>query len=99
MKAPHDLGGDPAGPIDTGEHEKAFWEYRVDAIRNLTRNLVFTDEVRRMQEGLGKEMYDRLSYTERQIAGYTQLLLEKGIVTTAEIARKLAEIDEREKNA
>lgn len=99
MKAPHDMGGDPAGPIETDEHEKAFWEYRVDAIRNLTRHLVLTDEMRRMQEGLGKELYDKLSYTERTITSYAGMLLQKGILTTADLTRKLAEIDEREKNA
>ena len=97
MKAPHDIGGDPAGPIDTADHEKAFWEHRADAIRNLTRHVARTDEMRRAQESLGAELYEELSYTERQVAAMVQIFLEKGVLTTAELAAKMAEIDARER--
>jgi len=97
VKSPHDIGGDPAGPIDTADHEKAFWEHRADAIRNLTRHVARTDETRRVQESLGRELYDQLGYTERQITAMVQLFLEKGILTTAELAAKIAEIEARER--
>jgi hypothetical protein len=97
VKAPHDVGGDPGGHYDPADHEKAFWEHRADAIRNLTRHIARTDEMRRIQEGLGRELYDSLGYTERQITSFVQVLLEKGVVTTAELAHKVAEIEAREK--
>ena len=64
-KNPADMGGEPAGPIDTTEHELAFWEWRVDAIGQLLRpwgaNLTNTHEGRRAIEALGEE-YEKLSY-------------------------------------
>ena len=97
MKAPHDIGGDPGGPIDAADHEKAFWEHRADAIRNLTRHIARVDELRRIQESLGRELYDTLGYTERQMTSLVQVFLEKGILTTAELAHKIAEIEARER--
>lgn len=32
MRGVHDLGGVPAGPIDRSEHERTFFEQRVDAM-------------------------------------------------------------------
>ena len=90
------MGGDPAGPIDTEDHEKAFWEHRADAIRNLTRHIGRTDEMRRIQESLGTELYHKLSYTERSVTSLVQLVLEKGVVTSPELAQKIAEIEARE---
>ena len=97
MKSPHDIGGDPEGPIDTGDHEKAFWEHRFDALSNLTRHLARTDERRRAQESLGRELYDTLSYSERGVAAMVTVFLEKGVITTAELTRKLEEIEARER--
>lgn len=91
------MGGDPAGPIDTADHEKAFWEHRADAIRNLTRHIGRVDELRRIQESLGTELYHKLSYTERSMTSLVQLFLEKGVLSSAEIAQKIAEIEARER--
>lgn len=93
MKAPHDIGGDDAGPIDTSDHPKTIWEKRIDAIVSvLNRKLIRTDEGRRGREMLGGELYRSLSYSERIIATTAQLLLEKGVITSAELADKLEEI-------
>ena len=35
MRRHHDMGGEPAGPIDRHEHDLAPWEKRVDAILRL----------------------------------------------------------------
>ena len=32
MRSHHDMGGQPAGPVDTAEHHNALWEKRVDAL-------------------------------------------------------------------
>jgi hypothetical protein len=103
FKLPHDLGGEAAGSVDTREHASAFWEQRVDAIRELTRKvevggepLIRVDEMRRTIEGFGAEAYEGLSYYEKWIRAMTSLLLEKGAITTEELGKKLEEIDARE---
>jgi hypothetical protein len=100
MRAPHDLGGQPAGPIDRSEHQYAPWEKRVHALQILlsdpARNFVSTDELRCAIESLGAEQYDRLGYYERWIVSMTDTLLRKGVFTVDELGRKLAEIEARE---
>lgn len=100
------MGGEPAGPVDRSEHANAFWEQRVDAIRMLTGRierdggpLIRTDEMRRAIESLGAQAYDELSYYEKWVRAMTLLLLEKGVITTAELGEKLAEIDAREEES
>jgi hypothetical protein len=103
FKLPHDLGGEAAGPVDRTEHDSAFWEQRVDAIRELTRKvdlggepMIRVDEMRRTIEGFGTEAYESLSYYEKWIRSMTSLLLEKGVISTEELGKKLAEIEARE---
>lgn len=100
MLAPHDLGGRAAGTIDRTERELEPWEKRVDAIQRLLsapeRKLIGVDELRRSIEGLGAERYDRLAYYERWIAAIANLLLEKGVLTTEELGRKLDEVRARD---
>jgi hypothetical protein len=36
-----------------------------------------------------------MGYYERWIASVTQTLIQRGIITTEELARKMAEVDER----
>jgi len=98
VRAHHDLGGLPAGPLDLSEHAHAPWEKRTHALLwLLTRAGVMTvDELRRGIEYLGSAEYDRLGYYERWISSITQTLLQKGILTTDELGRKLAEIEARE---
>ena len=93
---PHDVGGQDAGPVDRAEHDAAFWEKEVDAIQVLlsdeARGIVGVDELRRGIESLGAEAYDTLSYYERWIASITAILVEKGILSEAEIAARVAAI-------
>lgn len=101
MRGIHDLGGLPAGSVDLAEHEHGFWEKRIDGIRLLLadkkRKLLTVDEMRRGIEGLGKEAYDSMSYYERWTASVTEIMLEKGVITSDELGRKMAEIEERDK--
>lgn len=96
----HDLGGEPGGgPIDKAVHEVTFWEQRVDAMLVLLgdkkRRVMDTAELRRGIESLGSEAYDRLSYYERWAASIASTVIEKGIVTEAEIDQRVAEIRAR----
>jgi hypothetical protein len=100
MRAHHDLGGLPAGPIDRSEHAYAPWEKRTHAMLLLLvepgRAVMTVDELRRGIESLGSAEYDRLSYYERWVASMANILLQKGVFTADELGRKLAEIEARE---
>ena len=99
MRAHHDLGGRPAGAIDRTERELEPWEKRVDAMVQLLsapeRGIIRVDELRRAIEGLGAVEYDRLSYYERWMAAVANLLIEKGVLSTEELGRKLDEVRAR----
>lgn len=98
MRAHHDMGGLPGPPIDRTEHVLAPWEKRVHALMNLLANqgVMNVHELRRGIESLGAAEYDRLSYYERWITSIGNNLLQKGIFTTDELGRKLADIERRE---
>lgn len=90
------MGGLPAGKVEPTERDYADWERRVDAMSMLMgAKGVTVDERRRNIEMLPPEAYDRMTYYERWIAALTQSLIQRGIITTAELARKMAEIEKR----
>src|SRR5690242_17499533 len=95
-KRPHDMGGEPGGPIDTVDHGMKFWEKQANALRNtLTRGkVVRLDELRRAAEDLG-EKYLELEYFERTTHALRVVLLEHGFFTEAELAAKMAEVRKR----
>jgi len=100
-RGPHDMGGLPAGPVEPSEHDYADWERRVDALMVLlsgikgAHKLLTVDELRKNIEALGPEAYDRMSYYERWVASITQTMLQRGVITTEELARKMREVEER----
>jgi hypothetical protein len=95
-RGPQDIGGDPAGPIDTADHGMTFWQRQANALRSMmTRKGIFrTDELRRAAEGLGPR-YRELAYFERTTMAMRTLLLEKGLMTEAELEAKMAEVRRR----
>ncbi len=99
MRGHHDMGGEPAGPVERTEHDYAPWEKRVDAMLVLLgapeRQLMRTDELRRNIEALGPDAYDRMSYYERWIASIAATMLQRGVFTADELGRKLAEVEAR----
>jgi hypothetical protein len=92
MRRAHDLGGTPVpGPIDRSEHEYVLWEKRTDALLRCLweRGILNVDEHRRAIESLEPGEYETLSYYERWLAGLERLLIEKEILTRAEIDGKI----------
>jgi hypothetical protein len=90
----HDRGGWPeAGPIDRAEHAYSMWERRTDAIRGVlgAKQLIRTDELRRAVESIEPALYEQLRYYERWIVAIEALLIEKGLLSRAEIDRKMEE--------
>ena len=90
----HDLGGLPAGPVDLSEHERTFFDQRVDAMMRLLTHPAhghFTDAaMRRSIESLPQDDYSGLGYYERWVRAIRQLAIERGLISEDELARKLA---------
>ena len=99
MSGLHDMGGEPAGPIDRSVHEPEDWERIADAVNAALgkRGFQTTDEHRRAIESLPN--YRDLSYYERWASATEKLLVEKGILTKVEIDGRAAEIQRRWEDA
>jgi Nitrile hydratase beta subunit len=96
MVRTHDMGGRPSDqPINNAEHALADWEIVADAVAQAlgARGIRTTDESRRAMEDMPPEDYLSLSYYERWVRGTEQLLVEKGILSSEEIDRKMADVE------
>lgn len=92
---PHDLGGQPAGPIDRSEHGLEPWHKLVTGLLTALRtdhHLVTVDEMRRAMEDMPPEDYRRLDYFERWAVGLSTLAVEKGLITREELDRRIAKL-------
>ncbi len=93
----HDLGGQPAGPVDLAEHERTFFDQRVDAMMRLLAHpehgYYTVDAMRRAIESLPRDDYFGLGYYERWVRAIRQLAVEKGLLTEDEVKRKLAALE------
>ena len=98
-RAISDLGGLPAGPLDVSEHQPTMTERRIDAmmmlLRSKPRSFWRTDENRRTIESLAPETYAEAGYYERWVLAMRGLLIEKAVLSEAEIEAKLAEVRAR----
>jgi hypothetical protein len=98
MARVHDRGGWPeAGPIDRDEHDLSMWEKRTDALMRTLRgkHYMTVDEMRRAIESIELRRYEQLGYYERWAEALEILLIEKGVLSRAEIDRKVVELDQQ----
>jgi nitrile hydratase len=98
MARTHDMGGRPdAGPIDRGQHQLDDWELLAEAVSGAigAKGIRRTDESRRVQEDLPATLYNALKYYERWTVGAEAILIEKGLLTKAEIDARAAAVGER----
>ena len=93
----HDMGGQPAGPIERGEHDFALWEKRVDALVILCGNkgLFSVDGLRRALEDLGADAFEKLGYYDRWMAACVENLVERDVFTLAELNARMEEVASR----
>ncbi|HEX6158236.1 MAG TPA: hypothetical protein VFZ54_19575 [Burkholderiales bacterium] len=97
----HDMGGLPADRVAYEEHDYAQWERRVDALMMIlsgikgAQRLMTVDELRKNIEALPPEAYERMSYYDRWVTSITQTMIQRGVITTDELKRKMAEVDGR----
>src|SRR5918999_747018 len=91
VRGHHDMGGQPAGPVEPSEHDYSDWERRVDALSVVLgrKGRITVDERRRAIETLPPEAYDGLSDYERWMLALAQTSIERGLVTSAELARRM----------
>jgi hypothetical protein len=100
----HDMGGMPAGKVEPVEHDYEEWERRVDALMILLSGIrggnkrMTVDELRKNIEALPPEAYEKMSYYERWVTSITQTMIQRGVITTEELGRKMQEVQARERD-
>jgi len=96
-RLPNDIGGLPADPIVQTDHLLEPWEKRCHALADVLdfHKIINTEEKRCGVEALGAEMVGKLTYYERWIVAFSNILFRKGILTPTELARKMSEVEAR----
>jgi hypothetical protein len=94
-RLPTDMGGQPADAIQRVEHDMAPWEKRCHALADVLdfHKIINTEEKRCGVEALGSEMVNKLTYYERWIVAFANILFRKGILTPTELAQKIQEVE------
>jgi hypothetical protein len=94
-RLPNDIGGQPADAIQRVEHELAPWEKRCHALADVLdfHKMINTEEKRCGVEALGSEMINKLTYYERWIVAFSNILFRKGILTPTELALKMQQVE------
>jgi len=97
QRLPNDIGGLPSDPFQRTERELEPWEKRCHALADVLdfHKIINTEEKRRGVEALGGELVGRLSYYERWLAAFANILFAKHILTVEELARKMDEVAAR----
>lgn len=88
----HDIGGRPAGPVVKDEYAFADWQKLSEAMRGALEakgRIVSLDEIRRVFESFGADLYNTLGFYERRAEALTVLLDEKGIVPRAAVLARM----------
>ena len=78
-------------PVDLEPHGLTDFDRKVDALRQIlgAKQVVSVDELRRGIESIPEAEYHRLSYYRRWIRSLTDNLLQKGVITEAELKAAL----------
>ena len=93
-RLPNDIGGLAAEPIKQVDHMLEPWEKRCHALADVLdfHKIINTEEKRCGVEALGAEMVGKLTYYERWIVAFANILFRKGILSPTELARKMDEV-------
>lgn len=88
----HDIGGLPGGPVACVERPFDDWQKLSEAIRGALEQknrTVSLDEIRRVFESFGEDLYATLGFYERRAEALTILLTEKEVVTREEVLARM----------
>lgn len=91
----HDIGGLPGGPVACVEREFEDWQKLAEAIRGALEQknrTVSLDEIRRVFESFGQDLYETLGFYERRAEALAILLAEKEIVSRSELEARMEAI-------
>lgn len=97
MRTAHDLGGEAGGPIQLQEREQMAWETNTLvtceclAWRGIWNH---TEKLRRVVD-LGDKQYFSLPYAGRFLLSATRAMVDKRLVTLAELTNKIDEVKKR----
>ena len=93
-RLPNDIGGLPADPIQRVDHELLPWEKRCHALADVLdfHKIINTEEKRCGVEALGAEVVGKLTYYERWIVAFANILFRKGLLAPTELALKMEEV-------
>lgn len=96
-RLPNDIGGLAADRIDRIEHPLQPWEKRCHALADVLdyHKIISTEAKRRGVEALGSEVIGKLSYYERWIVAFANILFQQQILTPVDLAGKMAEVEAR----
>jgi len=96
-RLPNDIGGLQADAIQRTDHVLLPWEKRCHALADVLdfHKIINTEEKRRGVEALGAELVGKLSYYERWIVAFANILFEKRILSPTELALKMDEVAAR----
>ena len=94
---PNETGGQDSAAFERVEHELLPWEKRCHALADVLdfHKIINTEEKRRGVEALGSNLVVKLNYYQRWIIAFAIILFQKGILTTDELAKKMAEVEAR----
>ena len=94
---PNDIGGAAAPPIARTDRELLPWEKRCHALADVLdfHKIISTEEKRRGVESLGAELVGKLSYYERWIVAFANILFQKGLLSPRDLASKMDEVRSR----
>jgi hypothetical protein len=88
------MSADRVLPLD---HDLMPWEKRCHALADVLdfHKIINTEEKRRGVEALGAEIVGKLSYYERWIVVFANILFQKGVLTPEDLARRMLEVEQR----
>jgi hypothetical protein len=97
LRLPNDIGGLPADRVVPLDPELEPWEKRCHALADVLdfHKIINTEEKRRGVEALGSEMIGKLSYYERWIVVFANILFQKGVLTPEDLARRMQAVEAR----
>ena len=96
-RLPNDIGGLTAEPVRQTDHQLEPWEKRCHALADVLdfHKIINTEEKRCGVEALGTEMVGKLTYYERWIVCFANILFRKGVLTPTELAEKMKHVEAR----
>jgi hypothetical protein len=94
-RLPNDFGGQSTDPIQRVDHVLEPWEKRCHALADVLdfHKIINTEEKRCGVEALGADVIGKLTYYERWIVTFANILFRKGILTPTELALKMQQIE------